>query len=60
MFGTKREWTITDVNVKIPIDKKHYPYAPDEEHIGQLVKWEKAEPKRWGKIFAENPTKEKI
>ena len=59
MFGTLKKFVPNNPNIKIPLDKEHFPYALDEEDMFKLLKvqqdtlkrHEKAEPEDFGEAI---------
>ncbi len=46
LFGSKRNWEFSNPTLKVPVDKKHFPWAPDEDHNGKIFIQTKEKPKR--------------
>jgi hypothetical protein len=47
LFGTDRKYTLTTLDAKTPIDKEHFPYQPDGQHLKKLQTVKEVTPYRW-------------
>lgn len=60
IFGTKTKLEISDPSHKVPINKGHYPFAPDEEHQGKIPQNEWQVPSREGKLQPDRKNVDKV
>lgn len=53
-WNTKRDFFVTNPEIKTPLTHEHYPYAPDEADINMLENYECYTPERIQKTVNEN------
>jgi hypothetical protein len=54
LYGSLRKIVPSNINVKYPVQQEHFPFAPDEEDMNKLQRFEGAKPKRFEKMQPED------